>query len=329
MYQLPDEFNVSAFYNARQGYPFERTITSPSRANGAGTASLLLDNIGDSRLPNYQNLDFHVERPLKFGTCASCRGSTSSTCSTRDTEQAIRGTQNSSNANNIQAIVAPRVLPLRRSRELVVSSRAGVQACYRIERAGASRPFFRHPEALLYCSPQSAICTLLSLRGIPSTTDTPCSADRLRCTWPRRGATSTGTRAGRHRPSAAAPRMSAFWTDRACFRKSSLAVAVAEPQADPADARIDRQNRVVGRKQQHPVGAGLAELRKRLQRPTRGGERTADDRRQIRRAAEQVDAGSQRVQPLLRDTGRRARRCPRASSAARATSRPASARGCA
>ncbi len=84
MYQLPANVNVSAFYNARQGYPFERTVTSPSRANGAGTVSLLLDNIGDSRLPTYQNLDFHVERPIKIGNRADrADASTSSTCSTR------------------------------------------------------------------------------------------------------------------------------------------------------------------------------------------------------------------------------------------------------
>src|SRR5262249_39226977 len=46
LYELPMDFKVSAFYNARQGYPFERTVTTPTRANGAGTASLLLDNVG-------------------------------------------------------------------------------------------------------------------------------------------------------------------------------------------------------------------------------------------------------------------------------------------
>ncbi len=48
MYQLPYDFNVSAFYNARQGYPFEQGILSPSRLNGAGTVFIVLDPIGDS-----------------------------------------------------------------------------------------------------------------------------------------------------------------------------------------------------------------------------------------------------------------------------------------
>jgi hypothetical protein len=32
LYQIPGEVNLSAFYNARQGYPFEASIQSPSRA---------------------------------------------------------------------------------------------------------------------------------------------------------------------------------------------------------------------------------------------------------------------------------------------------------
>ena len=35
MYQMPYAVNVSAFYNARQGYPFERFVQGPSRASTA------------------------------------------------------------------------------------------------------------------------------------------------------------------------------------------------------------------------------------------------------------------------------------------------------
>jgi hypothetical protein len=110
LYQLPADFNVSAFYNARQGYPFERFVQTPSRANGAGVASVLLDTVGDSRLPNYQNLDFHVERPIKFGTTRWIPALDIFNVFNSNTVQAIRGTQNASNANNIQAILAPRVM---------------------------------------------------------------------------------------------------------------------------------------------------------------------------------------------------------------------------
>src|SRR5262249_37683332 len=33
MYELPYDVHVSAFYNARQGYPFERVVQGPSRLN--------------------------------------------------------------------------------------------------------------------------------------------------------------------------------------------------------------------------------------------------------------------------------------------------------
>jgi hypothetical protein len=111
LYQLPYDFNISGFYNARQGYPFERFILTPSRANGAGTFNILLDDVGASRLPNYQNLDFHLERPLKFGTSRWIPALDVFNVFNGNTVQAIRGTQNSTlNANNIQAILAPRIV---------------------------------------------------------------------------------------------------------------------------------------------------------------------------------------------------------------------------
>jgi hypothetical protein len=119
MYELPFQFNVSAFYNARQGYPFETGILVPScggaittgcRHNGAGTVFVLLDKVGDSRLPNYQNVDFHVERPVKLMNVRFIPSVDVFNVANSDTVQAIRGTQNAANANQIQAIVAPRVI---------------------------------------------------------------------------------------------------------------------------------------------------------------------------------------------------------------------------
>jgi hypothetical protein len=110
LYELPGRINVSAFYNARQGYPFERFILSPSRANGAGTVSILLDNVGANRLPNYQNLDFHADRAVTLESVKIVPSIDLFNVFNINTVQAIRGTQNASNANQIQAIVAPRVL---------------------------------------------------------------------------------------------------------------------------------------------------------------------------------------------------------------------------
>src|SRR5207237_1993157 len=69
MYQLPYAFNVSAFYNARQGYPFEAAIQLPTALpNGGGTPTLILDPIGEHRLPDYQNLDPRLEPPTTCGS---------------------------------------------------------------------------------------------------------------------------------------------------------------------------------------------------------------------------------------------------------------------
>ena len=110
LYELPLAINVSAFYNARQGYPFERGILSPSRIFGGNTVWVLLDPIGDSRLPNYQNLDVHVDKKFRFGSANFVPQLDVFNLANANTIQAIRGTQNAANANQIQAILAPRVV---------------------------------------------------------------------------------------------------------------------------------------------------------------------------------------------------------------------------
>jgi hypothetical protein len=107
--QLPADVNVSAFYNARQGYPFEASIQSPSRANGAGIATVLLDNVGENRLPSYQNLDLHVERPVRVGTVRFIPSLDVFNVFNVNTVQALQRTQNGATANNISSVLAPRV----------------------------------------------------------------------------------------------------------------------------------------------------------------------------------------------------------------------------
>jgi hypothetical protein len=123
MYQAPYGVNVSAFYNARQGYPFEAAVvlTNPivltatgqtvtTLPNGGGTPTILLDAIGENRLPNFQNLDLHVERPISFRSAHFVPSLDVFNVTNNNTIQALRGNQNATNANNIQAIVAPRVI---------------------------------------------------------------------------------------------------------------------------------------------------------------------------------------------------------------------------
>jgi hypothetical protein len=119
LYELPYAINVSAFYNARQGYPQEISVQTPScptgvnsgcRGNGSGQIDVLLNPVGETRLPNFQNLDFHVERPIRVQTVTLVPSLDIFNVSNGNTIQAIRSRQNATNANQIQAIVAPRVL---------------------------------------------------------------------------------------------------------------------------------------------------------------------------------------------------------------------------
>jgi hypothetical protein len=110
MYQAPFGVNVSAFYNARQGYPQEISVQTPSRVNGVAQVDVLLNPVGETRLPNYQNVDFHVERAVRVGTTRFVPSLDVFNVGNFNTIQAIRSRQNAANANQIQAILAPRVV---------------------------------------------------------------------------------------------------------------------------------------------------------------------------------------------------------------------------
>jgi hypothetical protein len=119
MYQLPFAFNVSAFYNARQGYPFEPFVRVPSctstlvtgcRSFNGGTVDALLDNVGENRLPNYQNVDFHLERPIAFGSSHIVPSLDIFNVMNSNTIQALQRQQNATTANQISSVLAPRVI---------------------------------------------------------------------------------------------------------------------------------------------------------------------------------------------------------------------------
>jgi hypothetical protein len=110
MYQAPYGINLSAFYNARQGYPFEEYILTPNRPNNGGQAQVLLDPVGENRLPNFQNVDFHLERPISFGGRHIVPSLDVFNLGNFNTIQALRRQQNTSTANQISSVVAPREL---------------------------------------------------------------------------------------------------------------------------------------------------------------------------------------------------------------------------
>jgi hypothetical protein len=109
-YTLPWGMSVAGFYNARQGYPFPQAILTPSRANRAGTTLVLLDPLGSKRHPNFQTIDFRIDKSFRFGQARIIPSVDVFNLSNANTVLARRRTQNASNANNISGIVAPRVV---------------------------------------------------------------------------------------------------------------------------------------------------------------------------------------------------------------------------
>jgi len=76
----------------------------------AGTTLILLNPVGETRLPNYGNLDFHVDRPVKIGTVKFMPTLDLFNVMNNNVIQGVRTTQNATNANQVQAITAPRVV---------------------------------------------------------------------------------------------------------------------------------------------------------------------------------------------------------------------------
>jgi hypothetical protein len=70
-YTLPWDVSVSGFLNGHQGYIMPYAYITGNRLyngvnTGAGTATVLLQPFGESRLPNFWQLDMKVERPIQL-----------------------------------------------------------------------------------------------------------------------------------------------------------------------------------------------------------------------------------------------------------------------
>ncbi len=67
-YQLPYDIGVAGFYNARGGYPFLPSVNVVSSAlrKNDGTIQVLLDPLGDVRLPKFQTVDLPPGQDLQI-----------------------------------------------------------------------------------------------------------------------------------------------------------------------------------------------------------------------------------------------------------------------
>jgi hypothetical protein len=112
LYSLPLwDINVAGFFNARSGYPFTATILTPTRPFSGGTTDVYLDVLGDNRLPNFQSMDFRIDKAFSlYGRVRITPSMDVFNLFNGNTSLSIRGRQNASNANTISSILAPRVI---------------------------------------------------------------------------------------------------------------------------------------------------------------------------------------------------------------------------
>lgn len=110
-YTIPwQKISIAGFYNARQGYPYVRSeLTTNNRPFSAGRATIYLDPRGDVRLPNFQTVDFEVNKPVSLDKVKATVVFDVFNLFNGNTTLSERGGQNASNANTISSLLAPRV----------------------------------------------------------------------------------------------------------------------------------------------------------------------------------------------------------------------------
>jgi hypothetical protein len=109
-YTLPLwKIQVARNFNSRGGYPFEPYI-SVGRINGASSATMYLDPIGNNRLPSFKQFEMKVDKPFTFRRVKATVSMDVFNMFDDVTTLAVFRQQNSKTANNIANVVAPRVL---------------------------------------------------------------------------------------------------------------------------------------------------------------------------------------------------------------------------
>ncbi len=115
MVSLPAGINLSAFVNARDGFPFNRTILSPTRTGGIGTVDVFVRPYGAERYPTFFQVDGALDKTVKLGKAGVRKLVLSVAAFNVLNSNVVLGRtarQNSSLANNITTILAPRTLRL-------------------------------------------------------------------------------------------------------------------------------------------------------------------------------------------------------------------------
>jgi hypothetical protein len=109
MYALPWSMSISAFYNMREGLQFNRTIQSPNRTGGGGTANVLIEPQGTTHYPVHKQLDVNVDKTMAFGKRRVTLSATGFNLLNASTGLGRETRQDFARANYVTSILAPRV----------------------------------------------------------------------------------------------------------------------------------------------------------------------------------------------------------------------------
>lgn len=109
MYALPKGFTVAGFLNARDGFPYLRTVLTPSRAGGIGTASVYVAPYGSERYDDFIQLDARADKTFSLGGVRLIASLDVFNLLNNNVVLTRTARQNASNANNVTLLLAPRV----------------------------------------------------------------------------------------------------------------------------------------------------------------------------------------------------------------------------
>lgn len=112
MIALPKGFNLSAFFNGRDGFPFNRTILTPTRTGGLGTSDIFVYSYATERYPTFFQIDGALDKSVSFGKSSRKVVLSVAAFNVLNSNVILArvARQNASNANNITTILAPRTL---------------------------------------------------------------------------------------------------------------------------------------------------------------------------------------------------------------------------
>ena len=108
-YRLPFEINTAATLDMRQGYPFLQAINIAARPNRAPSTAVILDPVGEIRLPNFATLDFKAERTFIVRGVRWQPSFDLFNVTNANIVMGQRTNQNAANANQVFGILSPRI----------------------------------------------------------------------------------------------------------------------------------------------------------------------------------------------------------------------------